>query len=234
MALLMTWLNQVEQVLLEDGVYSFHIVALRWMLGATGAADAKSEIRKPKSETIIVEFPGDISLVRKFFDYLEANAEDYWNVPQLETADAGDPAEEKRDSPFAAAYEGMTYQDTTDDDTEGAVADGGGPPADLDLEQEAERLGKRLRFLSTVARLWQVAAWRCSRLSQNHSIDPALAQWLETALNHQERLSGLLDSIHDYAVPEPCGSSYSVVKYDRGRSLKGHRLHTAVEPGLDF
>src|SRR5947208_7368333 len=201
MALLMNWLNQVEQVPLEDGVYSFHVMALRWMMGATAISNDKSEtenpnaetenpeskIQNPKTESRVPDYPPDWSLIQKLFDYMEANAEDYWEIPEWETAEEEDPGEEK-ESPFAAAYEGMTYQDTTDDDTEGAVADGGGPPPDLDFEREADRVGKRLRFISTVARLWQVAAWRCSRLSRPSEVGTTLQGWLATALEHQRKL----------------------------------------------
>jgi hypothetical protein len=213
MALLMTWLNQVEQVPLEDGGYSFHTMALRWMMGATTSQNW--------------------SLIQKFFDYLEANAEDYWDVPEWETAEDEVPEEEK-ESPYAAAYEGVTYQDTTDVDTEGAVADGGGPPPDLDFEPEADRVGKRLRFVSTVARLWQVAGWRCSKLTQPSESESALRSWLAAAIEHQRKLSLLLDAIFDQPIPEPMGSYESMVEYDRRRLHKEHLLHTTVATGLDI
>jgi hypothetical protein len=251
MALLMTWLNQVEQVPLEDGGYSFHAMALRWMIGATTTQD-KSEIRNPTGSDLSVsargiqrtrndksvgfpisDFPNAWSLIQKFFDYMEANAEDYWEIPEWETAEEEVPGEEK-ESPYAAAYEGVTYQDTTDDDTEGAVADGGGPPPDLDFEREADRVGKRLRFVSTVARLWQVAAWRCSGLAPSLEFEPALRSWLTTALDHQRKLLLLLDSIFDYSIPEPMGSYDSMVEYDRRRLHKEHLLHTAIATGLDL
>src|SRR5207249_400750 len=162
------------------------------------------------------DFPPDWSLIQKFFEYLEANAEDYWEIPEWETAEDEGPGEEK-ESPFAAAYEGMTYQDTTDDDTEGAVADGGGPPPDLDFEREADRVGRRLRFISTVARLWQVAAWRGSRLAQPSEFEPALQSWLTASIERQLGLSQLMESIHDHPIPEPMGSYESMVEYDRRR-----------------
>src|SRR5438128_6965493 len=197
-------------------------MALRWMIGATTTQD-KSEIRNLKSENRtsefgfrISDFPNDWSLIQKFFDYMEANAEDYWEIPEWETAHEKVPGEEK-ESPYAAAYEGVTYQDTTDDDMEGAVADGGGPPPDLDFEREADRVGKRLRFVSTVARLWQVAAWRWSGLAPSSEFEPALRNWLVTALEHQQELSLLLDSIFDHSIPEPMGSYESMVEYDRRR-----------------
>ncbi|HEV2946203.1 MAG TPA: hypothetical protein VGX70_02435, partial [Gemmataceae bacterium] len=214
MALLMTWLNQVEQVPLEDGPYSFHLLALRWMIGATRSR------------------PADWLLVQKFFDYLEANAEEYWDVPEWETGVG--TAQAKEDSPFAAAYEGMTYQDTTDDDTEGSVVDGGGPLPEFDLEPEANRVGKRLAFLSTVGRLWQVTAWRSSRIDRHEEWEQMLAQWLDTVLNHQRKLGVLLDSVHNHPIPQPMGSYESMVEYDRRRALKEHLLHAGVATGLDL
>src|SRR5205823_4219739 len=161
----------------------------------------------------------------------EANAEDYWDVPQWETSEQNETPE--KESPFAAAYEGVTYRDTADDDTEGAVADGGGPPPDLDFDREADRVGQRLRFVSTVARLWQIAAWRGASLGRTSAFEEALRPWLAVAIDHQEKLSELLESIYDHPIPEPMGSYDSMVEYDRRRLLKEHLLHTAVATGLD-
>src|SRR5207244_12967335 len=222
MALLMTWLCQVEQVPLEDGGYSFHVMALRWMMGTTGSFLAAQEEPKQISDWV---------LIQKFFDYLEANAEDYWTIPEWETSEQNETSE--KESPFAAAYEGVTYRDTADDDTEGAVSDGGGPHPDLDFDREADRVGQRLRFVSTVARLWQIAAWRGSSLGRTSAFEEALRPWLAVALDHQEKLSELLESIYDHPIPEPMGSYDSMVEYDRRRLLKEHLLHTAVATGLD-
>jgi len=43
MALLMNWLGQAEQVPLEDGDYSFHGLALRWMLSLIGSERENAE-----------------------------------------------------------------------------------------------------------------------------------------------------------------------------------------------
>ncbi|MEI4927532.1 hypothetical protein Q8G50_33995, partial [Klebsiella pneumoniae] len=50
------------------------------------------------------------------------------------------------------------YRDSADDNQEGPIADGGEVREEFDLEREGERLARRLRFLSTLARLWQIAA----------------------------------------------------------------------------
>src|SRR6267143_1787812 len=84
----------------------------------------------------------------------------------MEPTAQGEKGEEE-ESLFGAAYEDMTYHDSTDDDVEGEVLDFM-PQKDFDLAQEAERLEKRLKFLATLARLWNVAtrALRGARASR--------------------------------------------------------------------
>ena len=101
-------------------------------------------------------------LVRRFFELLEANAEDRWSVPDLGLgavrSEPGDDNEAAGEV-YESAYEGVTFQDSADDGEEGAVAEGGGPaPGEFALDGEAERAEDRLRFLAAVARLWRTAA----------------------------------------------------------------------------
>jgi hypothetical protein len=126
-------------------------------------------------------------LVEKFFDYLEANAEDYFTVPRMDLgrerrADegtGGDEGEEK--NLYEAAYEAVTYRDSSDDDFEGSVKDEGPVAAEFDLETAAGSLESRLRFLSTLTRLWRIAArasladcgWRMADGGLSARIDPA-------------------------------------------------------------
>src|SRR5207248_4421470 len=98
----------------------------------------------------------DLGLVQKFFDYLEANAEDYWQVP-LVAFDDSEKEEQEEEDLVGAAYEDVTYKDSTGGEDEGEVL-GARPREEFDLEQDAQRLERRLRFLSTVARLWVIAA----------------------------------------------------------------------------
>ncbi len=77
-------------------------------------------------------------LARKFLDYLEANAEEYWQVPRFEMAAeilGDDAAAGKRCRPrmrkrdlFGAAYEDVTYRDSTDDGVEGEMFETGRAP----------------------------------------------------------------------------------------------------------
>jgi hypothetical protein len=220
LALLCSWLSQAEQAPLEEGVWSFHTLGLRWMLAAA-RSNAEPQAAGQRRDLII-----------KFFDYLEANAEDYWHVPQLELPG---PAlvEEREEDLFGAAYEDVTYQDTTGDDDEGAVADGG-PVEEFDLEQESARLEKRLHFLSTLARLWQIAARTATEDRRaGRSWEQTPADWLRAACENQQRLLTLLDAIQAHPLREPTGDYDSLVEYDRRRVLKEQLLFTAIGASLD-
>jgi hypothetical protein len=224
MALLINWLGQVEQVPLEDGDYSFQALALRWMLGIAAQPGAAAE-----------SWP----LVRKFFDYLEANADEYWEVPSLElhAPRVAEGAEEDEESSlYSAAYADVTYHDSADDNQEGAVADGQEFQEDFDLEVEGERLTRRLRFLSLVAQLWQLAARQALAVKgASLEADPrdALQGWQEQAQRNHQDLLLLLDAIQEHPIPEALGSHDSLVEYDRRRSLKEHLLYTTIGASLD-
>ena len=70
MALLMRWLCQVDLTPLEEGEASFHALAERWL----------QEAEQRGFETDEDQWP----LVKKFFDHLEANAEEFWEAPAFE------------------------------------------------------------------------------------------------------------------------------------------------------
>ncbi len=78
MALLVQWLSQAGELPLEQGEFSFHVLARRWLARACAPAegDAVGSPRAPSAESQ--------TLVQKFFDVLEANADDFWLVPDLE------------------------------------------------------------------------------------------------------------------------------------------------------
>jgi hypothetical protein len=247
MALMMNWLGQAEQVPLEDGEHSFHNLALRWMLSVTAGgtqARSASEGTTPtlagasglcgiqgRSASEGASWP----LVVKFFDYLEANAEDYWQVPWLgpEQLPMPRPADADDDL-YSAAYEDVTFRDSADDNEEGAVADGGASlRQEFHLEAEGESLARRLRFLATLARLWLLAGRQDVRLGPDARREQLLA-WLTAAREKQEQLLALLDALHTYPVPQPIGSEESLVEYDRRRLFKEHLLYQAIATCLDM
>jgi hypothetical protein len=242
MALLMQWLSQADFILLEEGDYSFHRLAVRWMqevLARAAAADEPAAARQSWTQA------------RKFFDYLEANAESYWQPPDFGWMTAGRSADDDQSPPppggiggdddeddplYSAAYEGVTFRDSTDDGIEGETLDLG-PPTDFELDLEATRLERRLAFLGTVARLWKlVAATPPAPASHADDADvrqDAFAAWLSQATSNRDRLLGLLDAVHRFHVPEPTGAHDSLVEYDRRRMLKETVAERTIETCLE-
>jgi hypothetical protein len=231
LALLMTWVGQVEQVPLEEGEHSFHALALRWMLGVCGPVAAGSSKKEPVNGPTPA---ARLELAVKFFDYLEANAEDYWNVPRLDVLGTGGarpgPAEKEEENLYEAAYEDVTYKDSAQDDVDSEVLDIM-PEKDFSLSAEAERLEKHLKFLATTARLWNIAA-RTVRLVDGTAAARLGDWWQRARQNHQELLV-LLDAIHEHEVPRPSGAYDSLVEYDRRRTLKENLLGAIIATCLD-
>ena len=132
--------------------------SIRWMQ----AGDRCRSSNQSKEEKSAHEW----NLVRRMFDYLEANAGEYWEVPSLdrisqnghhEPEDLRNPQQHEEeaswnqddeDDKFGAAYEEMTYKDTTDDGVDSSTfesGNGSSPEVD-DFIELAEHISKRLRF----------------------------------------------------------------------------------------
>ena len=187
MALLMTWLSEGELVPLEDPSASFEGLCERWVRAVAAAG--------------VVPALARASLVRRFFELLEANVNESWLAPD-EWMREPDEDEEDEDTPeFESAYEGMTYKDSADDGEEGSVAGGGDESirGDFPLEAEADSLEERLRFLHALAKLWRLAARPELWPRDDPAGQDAVSAWLNTA--------GRIRS-SSHRLPEP-----------------GHRLH---------
>ncbi len=254
MALLMRWLCQVDITPLEDGESSFHPLADRWL----------SMVESQGLETGEDQWP----LVAKFFDHLEANAEEYWEAPRFELGfyhDADDPLEDllgddlteeelfddSRDEEgaeygeessgdshpfegsqfeeeedddlglFDAAYEGVTFEDSTDDGMESSTYEPSDDETRLEYEEEAQRLEARLAFLKTVARLWKHAAsaWGVQGATPDDRKE-RLQSWRRAAIERCVQLGQLLEAVHKHRLPLPGGDHESMVEYDRLRMVK--------------
>ena len=168
MALLMQWLGQADSVSLSEGPGSFYALAVRWMHLAQHAPVASVA-------------SGDEALVLKFFDYLEANADEFWEVPRWSDAEpakggkrspandllGGDDIKDELADPddpdddvYGAAYEDMLYRDSTADDVDADMLEvpKAGSPSDDELTLQVQRLSPRLSFLALLAALWKMAA----------------------------------------------------------------------------
>ncbi len=239
MALLVHWLGQAERLRLEDGPNSFHALALRWMQMALCGCGIGGGCRgKPPAK----EQTADASqrLIQRFFDFLEANAETYWDVPELSvaansrngrdkdsadealaaTGDDNDDEEAHGDDLYRAAYDEMVYRDSTADGVEGSTLEGGSS-TDYELEAESNHVARRLAFLATVARLWkQVAVAQLSLGPNKPPLTDALAAWRERAVENARQLAELATKVTHQKVSAPTASQESLIEYDRRMSIK--------------
>jgi hypothetical protein len=237
MALLMQWLGRFDELPLVEGEFSFHTLAQRWLneVLAIDEAAAKGGPRR-------------WDLLGKFFDYLEANADDHWNAPRFELkTDAGkkrppklseelvgddDPSEDDEEANvFGAAYEDVVFRDSTRDGNEGDTLSGDDEATEFELESEGRRIAARLALLDTVAKLWKTVAV---------GIDPhsdadreRLVAWKQQAATNREGLLRLLDAVEAHPLPVPRGTPSALVEYDRRRQVRDDLLGRIIVTCVD-
>jgi hypothetical protein len=244
MALLVHWLSQADEIGLAQADVSWHELAERWFgetasLADVDPADAAAGRRRWDA-------------ARKFLDYLEANAESYWQPPQFKLGTASssngggeaidDDEEEEDEDRFESAYEGMVFRDSTDDGVEGAIFETDESSSD-ELAAESRRVADRLDFLSTVAALWkQMGASPAFRaVAQLDANSPELAQrtaairrWIEQAERNRAALAELLAAVRDYKIPTPSTDHDAMVEYDRRRMTKESLLERAIATSVEM
>ena len=263
MALLVQWLSQAEEIPLVEEDYSFHDLALLWMEDLWGDEPAQvatsAGLRNVRMLPIAADaeetpaiLPPRWPLARKFLDYLEANADEYWQVPHFdmaaqtlgnggaqresddEFADNFEDDEESEDESddegglFGAAYEDVTYRDSTDDGVEGEIFESSESATDFELVGEAERIVSRLNFLTTVAQLWKLCA-TASGPGDATDRDDVLTGWLAQANRNRRQLLDLLASVQRHRIPPPHSTQESLVEYDRRRSVKETLLEEVIQ-----
>lgn len=229
LALLITWLSERSADLpLSDPAASFSRLASKWL----------NELLV--TETLSIEEKP--TLLRRFFELLEANADDLWQVPSVPkparggySTTLGDRDEEdvdEGDETYASAYEGMSYRDSTDDGVEGSVDDGESHiPGEFPLENDSDRFEERLRFLTSVGRLWRTAA-RSDLWPAAHA--GTIGTWLAASRQNLRQLEDRIAAIANVEVPPPTSGLDGVIEYDRRRMLKGHLLDVAVASAVEM
>ena len=252
MALLVHWLSQVEFILLQQGDSSFHNLVYRWI------TEQKELINAPDSEQS--PSPEDIwTRIRKFYDFIEANAEHFWEVPKFDTNrsylspegnhEAGladeEPFEEPDDNDnlFDAAYEKVTYRDTSDDGMDGEIYDDSLSTDDA-LEIEVERVLDRLEFLGTIAGYWGVAATIPLPVVDPAKVTPGVRErletrrdiisgWIKQASSNREKLYGLLESVNNYRLTLSGTDHDSLLQYDQQRLYKDSLLEQTISTCIE-
>ena len=226
MALLMQWLSDYEQYPLDEAGHSFHELVLRWMAGMMRYALGGEPV--PTKQGVKATDAGE--MIVKFFDFLEANAGELWSVPSLDPAKSQSSSDDDDDI-FAAAYEGVTYQDKTDDGVDSSLA-GEGPLDDEGVFASSEDLMRRLRFLGTVARLWYLAAH--PTLLENGPGRDRLPTWIQRATRNKRDLSRLLHSLDEQAIAAPSGNRDSLLDFERRSSMKEALIAKAMYVSIEM
>lgn len=250
LGLLMQWLSQQEEVGLDAGHMSFEDLLLWWMgIVVEKGATAKDD-----------PWP----LIRRMFDYLEANAGELWSAPTVtvlgkmpvpqksdERVDeaAGEIEEEEPDEEselFGAAYEGVVYRDSADDGQEGETMDDRSPFHKVTEFELVEReLEPRLKFLRTIAQLWQMGAtlaverenvpvdsqsnaFRQMRQAQVES----LRHWLQHSIRVQSDLSALIDALWKQEIGHATSEHDVNIEYDTQLQTKLFLIQSAIQTAL--
>ena len=171
MALLMHWLSQADQIPLRQADHSFFDLIQRWL------SDLQTKAESSDPSANMASDQSTWPMLKRLFEHLEANADHYGQVPQfalemeqledLDVEEAPDSLdseplheeepEEEQNELFGAAYEGMTYHDSTNDGVEGEIYD-----TDQTLYrfliEESQRLTNHLEFFNCLAQLWKTSA----------------------------------------------------------------------------
>ncbi len=238
-ALLVHWLSQADLIPLAEESYSFNELAVLWMEDLWSADQQVGET--PGSNRLL---PGQRwTYAKKFLDYLEANAGEFWRVPHLEAfaegPAAGKNGEEEQhaedgENLYSAAYEHLTYRDSTDDGIDGSLFEAGADAEESELVFEAERIVGRLAFLAMIAHLWKMTATvSLSDAGAYPQRDEVLAGWCDQAAVNYRGLLELLSAVGRYRIPAPSSAHESMVEYDRRRSVKEMLLESIINTCVD-
>ncbi len=235
MALLVHWLSQAEQIPLQEGPYSFHLLALGWMYRLW-----QDQSRPPEEQW---------KLARRFLDYLEANAgslaEPYrWQLGRPETRRAHPTdhleaweqswqSQQESEDLFAAAYEGVTYRDSAQDGFEGSMLEWSAVDTDFELATEGEQLIRHVAFWNTMGWLWKYTASASLALKVPEK-EEVLAGWLERLGQFQNNLQELLPEVFGYEIARPRARWDSLTEYDRRREIKDNLLERLLTAAVEL
>lgn len=247
MALLVHWLGQAERVGLQKGDDSFSDLARRWM------QKLEHQIQSGESDP-----PMDWGVAQKFFDYLEANAEGFWQPPEFllgkakpnrgsgladaEGDDFDDLLEFNDDEEglYGAAYDEVTYNDTTDDGIDSDVPEEESGETTSELAEESNRLTQHLTFLSALAQMWKGAALSqhlrqelSQRTEQCEARLVAIEGWAAQAAANRRGLLALMEDVARFDIPKTSADHDAMSRYDRQRLIKESLLERIIAAAVE-
>ncbi|MEZ6065140.1 MAG: hypothetical protein R3B90_05415 [Planctomycetaceae bacterium] len=240
-ALMVQWLNQIDEVGTESPQHSLLGLLIRWMKLVVRQAEAADSA----DEDVLAK-------IRRLFAFLEANAGSAWVVPSIDEAlsgttrahdpdwlnsdpSDGDSSEGSDDNLFEAAFEGVTFKDSADDGEWGDTADSGGPgPAQsTEFELINREIEPRMKFLNAVGQLWQLAAAAFARAGgtgeeSSHKYAADIRGWRQQCRAWESDLLRLMDSLWNRKLEQPTGDFGDNIEFDLQMQVKYYLLNHIV------
>jgi hypothetical protein len=228
LGLLMHWLSRADTIRLENGGHSIHVLLHRLMHSVCADPDEA----------------GRWNMLRRLFAFMEANAGSFWEVPSLtefaarqkkkdrsgnepegesESLDLqhlfdGDDSETE-DNLFEAAWDEVTYRDSTDDGNNSDTIDEGYAPGTSEFEVLYRQIEPRLKFLHSVGSLWGLAAVSISRTAAGSNVITAdqkdhLREWLRSIRECLKGLGELVTEVQEYQISTFSSDLEANLEYD--------------------
>ena len=262
MGLLMEWAGKATELGLDASATSLTELLWRWVKLVVSTTMQQKDSA------------AGFQQIKRLFDFLEANAGEFFLVPKLDQVtqkpktgndqrdeldhlydwdkpDTGGnwPGEEStndEEDVFAAAYDDITYSDTTDDGQDSSLDEGGHAPVATEFERLQRTLQPRLRFLQTLARLWrftgeyfndkQASEKNGAVKKQIHEeglfaepkIKEVVLHWCEEIVRMREDLLDLLNDVWQLNIEENIGGHDDNIEFDIQHQVKYHMLHSVI------
>ncbi len=233
MGLLMQWLSQIDEIGFESPRDSIFSMLIRWMRMVTEDPERMSGIDD----------------LRRMFAFLEANAEDFWSVPDLDSVlgsslldeaeldeellEIDEPLEDDEasdeDAMFGAAYEHVTFRDSADDGQWGDTLDDGSSFESTPFELINRTIEPRIKLLNAVAQMWQMAASSlASRTTTGHDDEALVAavdEWSSQLSEWHRGLLELMRSVWQYQITQSSGDHDANLEFDLQWQVKLYLMH---------
>jgi hypothetical protein len=240
MGLLMQWLSHAETVHLENGPHSIHRMLHRLLQCICDQPEPDKRWNN----------------LRRLFAFIEANAGVFWEIPSLgefaEQRKRGrkDKAkddldiehlfdgEETEDSILDAAWDDVTYRDSTDDGNASDTMDSGSTPGTTEFEVLYRQMEPRLKFLHTVGSLWGIAAvWVSRSAATSETADDQkehLREWLSSIRGRLQGLSELVREVRDYEITTLGSGLEGNIEYDIQMQCRFLLMQNALSTTVEF
>jgi len=250
MGLLMQWLSRAESVPLENGPHSIHRLLHRLLHCICDQPQLEQRWNN----------------LRRLFAFMEANAGMFWEIPSLgefadlhkkkrqdkESHDDLDlehlfDADETEDNPYEAAWEDVTFKDSTDDGNASDTMDSGGGPGTTEFEMLYRQIEPRLKFLHTVGSLWGIAAVWVSRSAAVSATDSSAAtvtstddqkehlrEWLASIRGRLHGLGELVREVRDYEIAVSGSGLEGNIEYDIQMQCRLLLMQNALSTTVEF